>query len=448
MQAGFGSRYDAPMPKLSLSMIVRNEAATLGRCLASARDLVDEIIVVDTGSSDGTQALAASFGARIGQFPWADDFAAARNESLRLCTGDWILILDADEAVDAQDHASIRESLHQSEVPAFRVTLRNYLKSGSLTTVGSPAVPNRSAYTQGREFSHYSDFQGLRLCRRLPGLAFRGRIHELLDPYFEERGLTIGPHPAVIHHFGKLFPDREAEKRIYYLSLAREEANHHPEDFQGQFNLLLQALTAEDWATALEASRICLSLRQAVPALVLLGHAIALQQLGDPEAALPFLDRLLAAEPAHAAALVRKAISLAVLGRLEPARARFRDAIRAQPGFLLSYLNLADLERQVGNLPAARAALEEGLAEAPGDPALLEALVLLSLHAQDFPQAASDSTRALERLPRGGGGLWHRLAALGALQMGIPQEAARFVAQGLQCFPKDPELESLRTKLS
>ena len=82
------------MTILSLAMIVKNEAANLPRCLASVQGLVDEMVVVDTGSTDDTVAIAESFGARMGHFPWTDDFAAARNESLRLCTGGWVLVLD------------------------------------------------------------------------------------------------------------------------------------------------------------------------------------------------------------------------------------------------------------------------------------------------------------------------------------------------------------------
>jgi len=77
--------------RVSLTMIVKNEEATLPDCLRSVADLVDEIVVVDTGSSDRTKEIAASFGAKVIDFPWVDSFAAARNESLRHATGDWAL---------------------------------------------------------------------------------------------------------------------------------------------------------------------------------------------------------------------------------------------------------------------------------------------------------------------------------------------------------------------
>ncbi|MBV9271488.1 MAG: glycosyltransferase family 2 protein, partial [Candidatus Eremiobacteraeota bacterium] len=78
-------------------MIVKNEERFLGKCLASAQGIVDEMIVVDTGSSDATIEIAKRFGARVEQREWRNDFAWARNEALKLATKRWILVLDADE---------------------------------------------------------------------------------------------------------------------------------------------------------------------------------------------------------------------------------------------------------------------------------------------------------------------------------------------------------------
>lgn len=83
--------------RLSAALIVRDEAATIRRCLAPLRDLVDEIVVHDTGSSDDTAHLAASLGARVIQGTWHDDFARARNVALEACSGDWVISVDADE---------------------------------------------------------------------------------------------------------------------------------------------------------------------------------------------------------------------------------------------------------------------------------------------------------------------------------------------------------------
>ena len=95
--------------RLSLSMIVKNEERFLPGCLESVKALVDEMVIADTGSTDGTKEIAISFGAKVIDYPWRNDFSAARNESLRHATGDWILYLDADERIDASYHAFIRK---------------------------------------------------------------------------------------------------------------------------------------------------------------------------------------------------------------------------------------------------------------------------------------------------------------------------------------------------
>jgi hypothetical protein len=87
--------------RLALVMIVRDEAARIARCLDSARTLVDDIVVLDTGSLDATPAIAAAHGARVFSFDWCDDFAAARNAALDRSDADWNLVLDGDEWFDA-----------------------------------------------------------------------------------------------------------------------------------------------------------------------------------------------------------------------------------------------------------------------------------------------------------------------------------------------------------
>src|SRR3990167_5570041 len=83
-----------PREKVGLCMIVKNEARALGRCLESAKDWVGEMVVVDTGSTDETVAIAQSHGARVSYFPWCDDFSAARNAALDQATREWVLVLD------------------------------------------------------------------------------------------------------------------------------------------------------------------------------------------------------------------------------------------------------------------------------------------------------------------------------------------------------------------
>jgi Glycosyltransferases involved in cell wall biogenesis len=101
---------------LSLSMIVRNEAQRLEACLGSVRGLADEMVVVDTGSSDDTIAVAEAAGARVEHLTWPGDFAPARNAALSHVSGDWVLVLDADEQLRQEAIAPLRALMAQPDV--------------------------------------------------------------------------------------------------------------------------------------------------------------------------------------------------------------------------------------------------------------------------------------------------------------------------------------------
>lgn len=100
---------------LSLCMIVKDEAANLPRCLSSVRSVVDEIIVLDTGSTDDTVAIAHQFDAQVHHFPWNNDFSEARNESLRYAIGDWVLVLDADEVLMTAIAPRLQQAMQQDQ---------------------------------------------------------------------------------------------------------------------------------------------------------------------------------------------------------------------------------------------------------------------------------------------------------------------------------------------
>src|SRR5439155_3787216 len=88
-------------PRVSLCMIVRNEEENLPACIKPVAEVVEDMVIVDTGSTDRTKELAAQLGARVFDFPWVDSFAAARNESLKHAKGKWIFWMDADDRIDA-----------------------------------------------------------------------------------------------------------------------------------------------------------------------------------------------------------------------------------------------------------------------------------------------------------------------------------------------------------
>ena len=155
--------------KLSLCMIVKNEAGTLPKCLSSVRKVVDEMVVLDTGSIDRTPNIAQQLGAKVYHFKWCNDFSAARNAALKYVTGDWILVLDADETLTSTIVPQLREAIARDE----------YL------------LINLVRHEVGAEQSPYSLVS--RLFRNHPDIRFDRPYHALVDDSVSEI-LTKEPH--------------------------------------------------------------------------------------------------------------------------------------------------------------------------------------------------------------------------------------------------------------
>lgn len=177
--------------KLSLCMIVKNESAVIRRCLESIRDIVYEIIVVDTGSSDDTIPICLEFGASVLTYEWNDDFSAARNYGLEHATGDWILWLDADESVDVDDAKMLCPALQSDEADFFTLRLINF-------------------YGETENLEESFVISHLRLFRNHIGVHYENRIHELLQYRDKNQVLHLpvrvyhtGYMPAVVKYKGK-----------------------------------------------------------------------------------------------------------------------------------------------------------------------------------------------------------------------------------------------------
>ncbi|MCS6852571.1 MAG: glycosyltransferase [Gemmataceae bacterium] len=201
------------MPRISLCVIVRDEEANLPSCLAAAADLVEEMIVVDTGSTDRSREVAASWGARVVDFPWSDSFAAARNEGLRHAAGDWIFWLDADDRIDETNRAKLRRLFPHlsSEVLAYGMICQS---------------PPDSLLGWTRNVLQF------RLFRRHPRLRWRYRIHEQLTIHeLIDEGLgRIQDTDIVIQHVGYLDPDRLRGKQQRNRRLLELDFAENPED--------------------------------------------------------------------------------------------------------------------------------------------------------------------------------------------------------------------------
>lgn len=188
------------MVTISLCMIVKNEEETLPRCLDTVRDLVEEIVVADTGSTDATVAAARRYTDKVFPFPWRDDFAAARNFAFDRATMDYCLWLDADDVLEPPDRAAFR-TLKETLPPDADVVMLPY--HTAFDEEGNPA------------FTYYRE----RLIRRGAGLRWAGAVHEAIAP----TGRVVYGEAAVTHRkTGPGDPDRNL--RILEGLLARDGA--------------------------------------------------------------------------------------------------------------------------------------------------------------------------------------------------------------------------------
>jgi glycosyltransferase involved in cell wall biosynthesis len=226
------------MPKLALSMIVRDAAESLRACLESARDAVDELVIADTGSADETPATAQEFGAKVIRVPWQDNFAAARNLALASVTADWVLTLDADEMLDPEGASGIRELLESGPTGGYQVTIRNYVLRLEDRIWDRPARANDSRLPAAQSYPAYVEHENVRLFRRDPRIRFVGRVHESVGPSIEGSGLRLGRAPFLIHHFG-LASDAKtrARKNVFYRDLGRQKILEMPDSFQAHLEL-------------------------------------------------------------------------------------------------------------------------------------------------------------------------------------------------------------------
>ncbi len=209
-------------------MIVKNEAATLPACLRSATPAVDELVIVDTGSTDATIEVAKAHGARVVEWPWRDDFAAARNEALRHATGDWVLVLDADERLAAGGGARVRELCAGGVADGFNCRLVSTLPP----TEPSPTIVHWYC----------------RLFRRRDGVAYEGRVHEQIAPSIVSAGGRIAQSDVVILHEGYATPSPAKLERN--VALLRRQLADRPDDAFARFNLGLTLVSAGDMTAA------------------------------------------------------------------------------------------------------------------------------------------------------------------------------------------------------
>jgi glycosyltransferase involved in cell wall biosynthesis len=353
---------------VSLCMIVKDEESMLPRCLAAVADHVDEIIVVDTGSTDGTVAIAESFGARVLHHEWDGDFSAARNVSLDAATSDWLMYLDADEVLVEGEGPRLRELLGHTWREGIFLTETNHV----------------GEMEDGAAVAH----NALRLFRNRPEYRFEGRVHEQFAHRLPSLLERIEYTQIRVDHFGYLGAVRDAKgKSNRNLELLERQIAEGVDTPFLHFNLGSERAAAGDvpgslvhlqrawemlvtdperleygyfpslssrWVKALSANRRyedALAAGETVLELlpgftdIVLEQAMALRGQGDLDTAITYFERCIAMGDApskysatvgagtfHARNLLSEV--LMTLGRLEEAEAHLRHVLQEHPSFI------------------------------------------------------------------------------------------------------------------
>lgn len=201
-------------PALSVCMIVKNEEHFLHDCLKSVESVVDELIVVDTGSTDKTIDIAKSFGARVEYFEWIDDFSAARNESIKYANGNWVLWLDADERLIKESISDLKKIIHTGQNSFYKIHITNKTKSGT------------------------TESDAHRLFKNVQGIQFEGRIHEQIYHSCIAAGLKQKNTSIRLYHLGYDQNETDSKKKSERnINLLKKMAEETPDSGYAHFTL-------------------------------------------------------------------------------------------------------------------------------------------------------------------------------------------------------------------
>ena len=320
-------------PRLSVCLIARDEAAFLDSCLASIDGLADEIVVVDTGSTDDTCAVARRHRARVLSFPWTGDFSAARNHGLEAARGRWILSLDCDEVIAPRDHDSIRSAMEAEDVTGYRLTTRNYTDRGDR----SEWIATDGVYCEEKDYAGWFPTTKVRLWRRRREHRFRGAVHELVEASILESGGRLADCIVPVHHYGLVDKTRACDR---YLEAGERKLQEAPHDLRARYELAIAYRDAGRLDEALG------QIEQVIGAIDAGGTGDHLY-LEEENARL-----------VHGDVLDR-------LQRLDEALALYRDVIARFPGAFQAHNNAGSLLARLGRFEEARQAYGRAAELAP-----------------------------------------------------------------------------------
>ena len=316
---------------LSVCIITKNEEKYIARCLAGLKPVADEIIVVDTGSTDKTKPIAEAFGAQVIDLPWNNDFSEARNASLERAKGSWILVHDADETISALDYKWLRAMIDTKPATpaAYTLVTRNYITNSSI----DGWVANKGEYPDEESGTGWFPSSKVRLFTRDSRFRFRNPVHEVLEPSIIEAGVVVNKFDMPIHHFGRLNEDNSRIKMETYYQLGKKKLELAPQNPVAIRELAIQAA-----------------------------------ELGRHDEALNLWNEYLAYAPNHHLAHFNMSTSYLESGQFDKALKAAERALALDPDVKESILCYAAASLCCGNIEDAILSLEKLLQRVPGYP--------------------------------------------------------------------------------
>lgn len=236
-------------PTISFCMIVKDEAENLPKCLECAKKIANELIVVDTGSSDNSKEIAKKFSAKVFDFEWKDDFSAARNFSISKASSEWIFFLDADEVIAASDLQKVRKLAEQGKADGYYFIARNYTRNVSSYNF-KPCI---GTYGEENDFPGYVPSASVRLFRNNPKHKFQNRAHEsVYDSIIAAKG-KVEKAEVPLHHYGLALSDEDAETKMgRNLKLLELQIKEKPKEPRGYFEAAVAAENLGEKGKAME----------------------------------------------------------------------------------------------------------------------------------------------------------------------------------------------------
>ncbi|RUT01221.1 glycosyl transferase [Dulcicalothrix desertica PCC 7102] len=391
--------------KLSLCIIAKNEESTLAKCIRSATSIVDEVVVLDTGSIDKTVRIAEELGAKVYRYEWNNDFSAARNEALRYVTGDWVLVLDADERLTPKIKSHIQQT----------ISMQEYI------------MVNLLRHEIGAAQSPYSMVS--RLFRKHPDIKFSRPYHAIIDDSVieilqKEPDWQIGhlSEVAILHEGYTLSAIKQENKATKAQAAMEGFIVHHPNDpyvcsklgglyiengkLEEGIELLQRGIASKQANIDLmyelhyhlgigytrvgdirkAVSHYQAAIKQVVIPILKLGAynnlGSLLKSLGDLQSAKSAYEMTTRIDPNFAIGHYNLGMTLKAMGKFTEAISSYQRAVQLDPKYASAYQNLGVVWLKVGNQKASLAAFNKAI----------------SLHEQDNPIEAARLRQGLQEM--------------------------------------------------